>query len=627
MDAGPAMPGRVPTKGSLYTGWARQSEGARGNHHYVEEVFVAIDLTIKVAGEGGEGVISSGDFIMQAASRSGMEVMTFKSFPAEIKGGYALSQVRISDEKILSQGDGFDIVVAFNGEAYELNKPLLHPGTVMVWDGPHGGDFEPEEHEGVQMFAVPMSHIAKTELKNYIAKNMVAMGAVIELFGLPEESLKSSIHDKFIKKGQEVVDFNYKAIELGRAWIRENYPDRNVAHTFPDPKPAKDVIILEGNQAMSVGAAMGGCDFYGAYPITPATSVGNHLVDLLHHVGGTVYQTEDEISALATIIGASFTGKKAFTATAGPGISLMQELIGLAIMSEVPVVIANVQRGGPSTGMPTKHDQGDLFACTLGTHGDAPRIVLAASNVQDCVDLTVDAFNLAEQYQGPVIVLSDASLSIQTEPIPRPNMADYPLVEREFAKSPAEGEAFNRYKITESGVSPMGAPGIPGTNYAATGLEHAENSGPRTNVDTRNAMTEKRWRKFDGIEDAYKPIEREGEDGDDLGIICWGMTQAVTREAVARLRAAGHKVSALYPKMLWPMPQKQIEAFARSVKTVVVPEANFQGQFADLIKMRTNVTPIKFNVYRGEPLIPREIESMALELLKEDKPKARMAIH
>jgi len=228
------------------------------------------------------------------------------------------------------------------------------------------------------------------------------------------------------------------------------------------------------------------------------------------------------------------------------------------------------------------------------------------------------------------MLLSDASLSIQTEPIPRPDISKVKRVEREFAKAPAEGEHFNRYRITDSGVSPMGAPGIPGTNYAATGLEHAEDSGPRTNIETRNAMTEKRWRKFEGIEDAFTPIEREGEDGDDLGIISWGMTQSVTREAVARLRAQGHKVSALYPKMLWPMPKKQIEAFAGSVKKVVVPEANFQGQFADLIKMRTNVVPIKFNAYRGEPLIPKEIENMALDLLGQTAgaaPKARLAIH
>lgn len=583
---------------------------------------MAIELTIKIAGEGGEGVISSGDFLMQAATKAGMEVTTFKSFPSEIKGGYALSQLRISDEKILSHGDGFNILVAFNGEAYEINKPLLTPGTVMVYDGPEGADFEAGEHPGVHMYPVPMTKISKEVLKLPIAKNMVAMGAVAELFKVPMEQLNACIVDKFGPKGEKVVNGNLEAIKAGAEYVRNNFK-KSDNFVFPTPRPQKDVIILEGNEAVALGAMMGGCEFYPLYPITPATSVGIYIQENLVKSGGTFYQAEDEIAAFANAIGGSFAGKKSMTATSGPGMDLMSELLGLAIMSEIPVVLCDVQRGGPSTGMPTKHDQSDLFTAVYASHGDAPRIVLAAADVADCVYLTVDAFNLAEKYQTPVILLTDASLSLRAEAIPTPDMSKIKIIDRLTYTANGDTEKHSRYIDTPSGISPMFIPGTDtgGNTYAATGLEHGEDSSPRTSVPVRNKMTDKRWRKFDNIEADYyenfRALEKsEGADeAADLGIISWGLTQTMVKEAVDRLRKEGLKVTAIYPKLLWPMPVKSFEAYASKCKKILVPEANYQGQLADLIKMKTNIVPIKQNVYRGEPFIPQEIYDEAKRIL------------
>lgn len=575
-----------------------------------------IDIIMRIAGEGGEGVISTGDFLMQAATRSGMEVVTFKTFPAEIKGGYALSQVRISDEHILSQGDTFDILVAFNGESYAVNKESLTPGTVMVYDFP-GGDFEPEEHPGVHMYPVPMTRIAKDDLVSPISKNMVALGAVAEIFNVPMESLKTSVKNKFMKKGQEIVDINHKALDAGADYVKKNIEKKD-PFNFPAPRPARDEIILEGNQAIALGAFTAGCRFFSCYPITPATTVANYLSDMILKANGYVYQAEDEIASIGNCLGASFAGVKTMTSTSGPGLDLMSELIGLASMAELPVVIVNVQRGGPSTGMPTKHDQADLYSSIYGSHGDTPKIVLAASNVEENFYLTIEAFNLAEKYQIPVIFLSDASLAIRAEAIKTPDISKIKIIDREVYKGSSEvGGKFMRYLNTDSGISPVSIPGMAGATYTATGLEHAEDSGPRTNQETRTAMTEKRWRKIENIEDEWYPVEREGDDNAEVGIISWGLTQSIVKEAVKSLRGKGLKVAALYPKILFPLPVKAIGSFASTVKKVLVPEANYQGQFAELIRSKTDVKPIKFNIYRGEPFIPREISEKVEEVYKQ----------
>ena len=567
------------------------------------------DLIIRIAGEGGEGIVSTGDFISAACARAGLEIYTFKTFPAEVKGGYAMFQVRTSPDRIYNQGDTFDVFCAYNGEAYEINKHLLKPGTAFVYDYP-GGDFEPDEiPEGVFAYPIPMSKTAK-EMKSYRSKNMVAMGALSVLFNINEDTLKQVLTDKFSKKGKEILDFNLQAFEKGKELalpLKKIDPWRVADATTP-----KDVVVLSGNDAVGLGAILGGLEFFSAYPITPATEVAKYVATHLPKLGGTLIQAEDEIASIAQVLGASYAGKKSMTATSGPGLALMAELLGMAFMSETPCMLVDVQRGGPSTGLPTKHEQSDLFIAIHGSHGDAPRVVLSVEDVKDCVDMTVDALNLAEEYQCPVLLLSDGSLAFSTQTIPRPDPASYTIVKRKMWDG--EGE-YKRYLLTDDLISPMVDPGTPGGMHMSTGLEHIESGAPSFKPEVHEIMQAKRMNKLNTVVDNYKPTEVDGEGEADVGIITWGSTIGVAREAVARLRAEGFKVKGFYPKLMWPMPVEQYEAFAKTCKKILVPEVNYQGQLSHFIRAETSIKPISFPLCGGLPFTPIQMMDKVKEII------------
>ena len=428
------------------------------------------DLIFRIAGSGGEGVISVGDLITQACARAGLDVYTFKTFPAEIKGGYAMYQVRAGVERIYNQGDTFDVFCVFSGEAFDLNHSRLKPGTALVYD--NTADFEPDIPEGVHAYPIPLTQAAK-ELGNPRAKNMIALGCLSQLFNVPEASLREVIATKFKKKGKEVIQANLDAFERGRELA--SVPEKTDQWILAAPTEKQDVVVLSGNNAIGLGSLIAGLDFFAAYPITPATEIAIYVAKHLPKRAGTLIQAEDEIAAISQVLGASYAGKKAMTATSGPGLSLMSEMLGMAFMSEMPCVIVNVQRGGPSTGLPTKHEQSDLFLAIHGAHGDSGRIVLSVENVADCISLTVTAFNLAEKYQCPVILLSDGSLAFSTQSVPYPE--DFTIVNRK--RWEGEGE-YRRYAITEDFISPMADPGTHGGMHIATGLEHNEAGRPAT---------------------------------------------------------------------------------------------------------------------------------------------------
>jgi 2-oxoglutarate ferredoxin oxidoreductase subunit alpha len=565
------------------------------------------DLILRIGGEGGEGVISVGDFITQACAHAGLDVYTFKTFPAEIKGGYAMYQVRASTERLYNQGDTFDVLCAFNGEAYNMNRASLKPGTAIVYDSP--GDFTPDIPPGVFAYPIPMTQTAK-DMHNPRAKNMVAMGAMSILFNIPVESLREVITAKFTRKGEDVVKGNLAAFERGRELAQAL--NKTDPWTLGTPKGKQDVIVMSGNNAVGLGALIAGLEFFSAYPITPATEVAIYVAKHLPKLGGTLIQAEDEIASISQVLGASYAGKKAMTSTSGPGLSLMSEMLGMAFMAELPCVVVDVQRGGPSTGLPTKHEQSDLFLAIHGGHGDAGRIVLSVESIHDCIDLTVVAFNLAEKYQCPVLLLSDGSLAFSTQNVPYPNPDDYHVVERK--RWDGKGE-YRRYALTEDGISPMADPGTPGGMHIATGLEHNEVGLPSYASANHEAMQAKRFNKLKNVVNDVAPVEVDGEGAADLGLIAWGSTIGVVREALQRLRAEGYKVSGFYPKLLNPLPVQQFEDFGASCKRLLLPEVNFQGQLAHFVRAETSLRPQSYTICGGMPFTPEMIVNKVKEIL------------
>jgi 2-oxoglutarate ferredoxin oxidoreductase subunit alpha len=580
------------------------------------------DFVIRIAGEAGEGIQSTGQLLAQAAARSGFRVLTDFLPPAEIKGGHSVYQVRLSNGRIYSRGDDVDILLAETQEAYDLNIQDLKPGGRLIYDP---AEVAPPEGGTFQQVAFPLTEISKVQLRFDRGKNVVAFAAAATLFGLAGEQLNKLVVDRF-GKYQALLPSNLAAVEAGRRYVLENIPDRE-QYQLTAPQPAENIMVVSGNQALSIGAVAAGCRFFAGYPITPASDIMEFLAEALPRVGGAVIQAEDEISAITMCIGASYAGKKAMTSTSGPGFSLMVEALGLATMAEIPVVVVDAQRAGPSTGMPTRHEQGDLYLAAFGGHGEVPRIVLAPTSVADCFYQIINAFNLAEKYQTPVIVLSDTVLAVRTESIEKPDLNEVHIEHRLLYQpngrangAAAEGDRYLRYALTESGISPMSLPGMEGGQYVAMGLEHNEIGRPRYDVRTHASMTEKRFRKIMAARhDAPEP-ERYGDPGAEIGILTWGSTAGAVIEAIDLLRSRGINADLLAPKMLRPLPDHQIEPWLVSKRIVIVPEVNYSGQFADLVVARYAREVVRITTYGGVPFRVRELAHRIAQAVEQTAP-------
>jgi len=565
------------------------------------------DIVVRIAGEGGEGVISTGELLAKAMARASLHVFAFQSYPAEIKGGPAMFQVRAAPHPLHSHGEHADVLVAFNSEAWDLHHSVLEPTGILLYDAA-----DPPRTEVAQThYAVPLSDIAASQVGMKITKNVVALGVVGRLAGLPLEVLAGVVRDKWSKRGEKVIAKNLEALSAGYGYAAERIPLQ--VYSVPEPRDGRR-LLLKGNQALAIGALAAGCRYYAGYPITPASDILEWMAATLPLFGGVAVQTEDEMAALASCIGASFAGRKAMTATSGPGLSLMIELIGLASMTEVPVVIVDAQRGGPSTGMPTKTEQSDLNAAAFGGHGDAPRIVLAPASVEDCLFLTIQAFNLAERYQLPVVLLTDQYLAQRTESVSYPNLDGIQLVER-LKPTPEEvTNGYKRYAITENGVSPMAVPGMSNALYVAEGLEHDEFGHPNLTPANHMRMTEKRFRKlkYASREDGF--VRRYESPGARIGIICWGSTLGPVLEAAEQAQQMGAKVSVLHTAMVYPLPEDEIELFLQPLHAVIVPELNHTGQFAQILKARFRAPIRQLNKVDGLPFSSSEVLDAILEV-------------
>jgi 2-oxoglutarate ferredoxin oxidoreductase subunit alpha len=571
----------------------------------------ADEIVLRIGGESGEGVITVGETVAKVAARLGLSVMTFRTFPAEIKGGPCMIQLRLGQKPIDYHGETVDFLLAFNREAYEEHFGDLAEGGTFIYEA--DGEIFPPPSPDRFILPVPFTRIAVTEVKNRLSKNIVAVGIIARFLGFPLEPFEGFIRERFSRRGGVILENNIKALAAGAAHAEQFLQGREVAPIARDGGEPK--LLMTGNEAVALGAITAGMRYYFGYPITPSTEIMSWLSRNLPKVGGCLVQVEDEIAAICGVLGASWTGAKAMTATSGPGLSLMSEAIGLLSMTEIPAVIVDSQRGGPSTGLPTKMEQSDLFIAVYGSHGDAPRIVIAPTSVEDSLAGIVLAFNLAEKYQMPAIVLIDQAISSNLETVDPAIFSRLTVVDRKRPEGFSGGE-YRRYEISESGVSLMSVPGTPGGEHVATGLEHDQEGHPQYDERTHTLMTAKRFLKLKALGD--DPLvaglcSRFGPEEAEIGLLCWGSTAGPVKEAVGLALAEGIRVKALVPRVLNPLPHREIRQFLGTVRQVLVPEMNFTGQFATILRSNYNIPTVGLTRVKGVPFTPREI----LESLRE----------
>ncbi len=567
-------------------------------------------LVIRMGGESGEGIVTIGEVFVRIAARSGLEVFTFRTYPAEIMGGHVVYQARIGQDRVLSDGDEIDALVALNEEGYEKHIGELRPDGTLIYDS---GTVDPPA-DGRDHYPIPVTELSK-QLDFPRGKNLVMVGALLGLFGLPLEQARQVVTAR-LGKYKSLLPKNLDSLALGFDYVQKHHLDRLPPQMNPPEVEAPERLVMTGNQAAALGALAAGCRFYAGYPITPATGLMEFMAINMPALGGKVVQTEDEISAITMVIGASFAGAKTMTATSGPGLALMIEALGHASMVETPVVIVDVQRAGPSTGMPTKTAQSDLFMALYAGNGEAPRFVLAPDSVEDCFYQMINAFNLAEAYQMPVLVLSDQAMSARVETIPDIDLASIKLTDR-LKPEPGQDGEYKRYELTESGVSPMAIPGMAGMAYTAEGLEHNEKGAPNYEPQMHKAMTDKRHRKVDSARQVIQrmPVsDRWGDAKAKIGIMGWGSSKGAVREAMERISENNIRVEAFYTRSLIPMPDGHIRAFLEGKRTIIVPELNYRGMFANVLEHRysreivqNGIEIVHLPKYDGLPFRPVDI--------------------
>ena len=580
---------------------------------------MSTDLALGIAGAGGDGVVLLGEMMAKAAAKVGLNTILTKSFGPQIRGGESSSRIRVSDGPLYWGGDKADVLMVFHwADMVRFKAELLFKKDAEIIvdsvDKTPEQDIPLPEVFKSRVKRIPFEDIAVQAVKTKQAKNMVMAGVACGLYNWPEDGLKEYIEQRFAKQGAEVIAGNIAAVDAGKAYARDNFEGQarlRINYTRRDP-----LVFISGNDAFAYGALCAGCRFMAGYPITPATEILEWLAKELPRFDGVCMQAEDELSAINMVVGASFAGVRALTATSGPGLSLKSEGIGLGVIAELPMVICDVQRGGPATGLPTRTEQSDLNIAIYGGHGDSPRVVLAATNVTECYELAHVAFEIADRYQTPVIVLLDQFLGHSWMSCPELKVRhNDPKVEHAWAvktyqpeefdaqraanndapaethqpwrrwATPEELEAgYKRYLLTDDGVSPMTAPGMAGGGYTAVGIEHTEGNLPTSSHIIHQAQNEKRYRKFAGIARDYVLFDRAGVEQPKLGILTWGSTFGVCEEICELLNRAGLPTELLAPQILYPLPYKQIQDWLSGLEQLVTVETNFSDQFYHYIK-------------------------------------------
>ena len=553
----------------------------------------AASVSIALAGSGGSGVMTAGTLLLSAAAKAGLYGLMVRTSGPQIRGGEAAALVRLGEAPMHGLDDRFDVLLAIDWQNVDrfADEIPLAATSVMIGDPDEGEAPEVFRSAGARYFPRPLKKTAKGIAGSWT--NMVALGLAGALAGIPEDTLATAVRDTW-KRSAEALAANLAAVHAG---VAAAAGIDGVPKLRASAKGAGRRWLISGNEAAGYGAIRGGVRFVAAYPITPATELLEWMAPALAKIGGTLLQAEDELASINMIIGASYGGVPSLTATAGPGLALMAEGIGLAVGAEVPIVVVDVMRGGPSTGIPAKSEQSDLSFAVSGLHGDAPRLVLAPTSIADCVATTQWAVELAEAMQAPAIVLSDQFMGQSRAIIDRP--ADVAFLGRRLTAA-ANAPDYKRYRNTESGISPMAVPGTAGIAYTADGLEHSEAGIPSSQSRDHRLQLDKRERKLTQYDYGRWWADIEG-DG-DAAVITFGSTTAAAREAVARAAEAGVRVRLIAIRLLAPAQPDRLTAALADVDRVLVIEQNHGAQLYRYLRSMYNLPGKPASYHRAGPL-------------------------
>jgi len=579
------------------------------------------ELILRIGGAAGDGGSSTAESFAKICTRSGLYAFTYTSYQSVIRGGHMWVQVRASEEPLLSQGERPHVLICLNQPTADIHVPQVREGGAVIFDSESVKVEKDRLPDAVRVLAFPLARMARQYGNNPLMKNTVALGAAIRLFDMDLKVVEGAFRRIWGNKKEEVVQANVKAATAGYGHPDGHGGSLNLGLTYSN----KPRILITGNQAIALGALAAGCKFLAQYPMTPASSIMHWMADHAPEHGVVVKQVEDELAAVNMAIGAGFAGARAMTATSGGGFSLMVEGLGQGGMVEAPVVVVLAQRAGPSTGVPTKTEQGDLNLALGAGQGDWPRAVIAPRNTQECFRLTTEAFNLADVYQTPIIVMSDLYLSEGYRTVDGFDF-NVPIIRGLLAADGGEAASrYLRYKITDSGVSPRALPGQKGFQFDAGSDEHDEKgelisdvlAGIPEYVELRRRMMEKRMRKLQGLLRDTKGPELWGPNNADLTVISWGSTQGPLREAIMNLQESdGLSVNSLEYAYLFPFHGEETLDLLRGAKKTLAVEGNYTGQFTRLLTAETAYKPDAFfGKYDGEPFYPSEISAKIREVM------------
>lgn len=597
------------------------------------------DLSVEVVSDSGEGAQKCGQIFGAVSAKMGNGVWTVEIIPAEVEppprqpAGASGIRIRLGDGEVTNWGDETNVVVAFNEQAllgrHQLNA--LADDAIILLENMWATHPDPnirkqwedtlEELSGrnYTIIEVPMEEQCLTVVDNpRKGKNMFALGMLCAVFSRDVDRAKEQIAHAFRTKKPEITERNHELLDLGYTWAMEHLEVRYEIPTMPEGGPK---VVMNGNEAVALGAVAAGLELAAMYPITPATSVSHMLGEVFEKYGGVVHQAEDEIAAAGVAVGSSYAGKCAFTITSGPGLALKTEFLGLAVMAEIPLVLVDVQRGGPSTGLPTKVEQSDLLAALFGQPGDAPKVIMAPATIEECFHIMTTARRIAEALRTVVFVLSDANLATGVAPYPRPELSpEWQAPPPDLRPVPAGGKPYDW--DPQTGISRRFIPGAPGGEHTLTGLAHDERSKVAYDSEINQRSSEARSRKIAAFQKTLLPPTVNGDpEGGDLLIVGWGSTKGAIEEAVERARKEGHSVSSLHLTFLSPLQPGLKEIFSRFKKVMTV-EINYSdpkdgphitaenrrmGQLAWLLRAQTLVDVDCWTRVRGEPLRPAKI--------------------